>query len=101
MNATFINAAECFAWCIVQVTLFAAVALVVYGLLHRQRASRNVLLLAGSLAIVGVLTLASWSPWPQVGIHVTIFGTNDRQQYPTSRCVARGWHAQSLQRWAW
>jgi len=42
--------AECFAWCVVQVTLFTTAALVVYTIVRRQNAATNVWLLAGSLA---------------------------------------------------
>ena len=66
MNAmTFDFVAECFAWCVVQVTLFAAAALIIYALLRRRNPTSNVLLLAGSLMLVGMLTLTCWSPWPR------------------------------------
>ena len=60
-----IRFAECFAWCAVQVTLFAMAAAVVYWLVGRQRASRNVHLLAASFGAIAVLTAASVSPWPR------------------------------------
>ena len=58
-------AVEWFGWCFVQVTLFAAAVAVVYRLTCQQRAGRNVVLLAAALATVGLLTLASASPWPR------------------------------------
>lgn len=57
--------AECFAWCALQISVLAAATLLVYAILHRQSAPRNVLLLSGSLAAVIALTLACWSPWPR------------------------------------
>ena len=66
MSATSLTSlAECFAWCMLQVTLFAAAALCVYGLVRREMPERNVLLLAGSLGIVGLMTLTFVSPWPR------------------------------------
>ncbi len=66
MSATSLTSlAECFAWCMLQVTLFAAAALCVYGLVRREMPERNVLLLAGSLGLVGLMTLAFVSPWPR------------------------------------
>jgi hypothetical protein len=55
---------ECFAWCMIQVTLFAVAALLVYSLVRRQGSHRNVLLLVASLAIIGLMTLICLSPWP-------------------------------------
>ena len=64
-EVTIGNVVESYAWCILQVTLFAAAALLVYGLVRRQSSDRNGLLLTASMAVVGLLTMACISPWPR------------------------------------
>ena len=57
--------AESFAWCAAQVTLFTVVASCLYGAARRLQGHANAALLGASLAIVGLLTLMSISPWPR------------------------------------
>ncbi len=57
--------AESFAWCMLQVTIFTAFVAAAYGILRRIRPGTSSALLAFSLAVVGLLTLASVSPWPR------------------------------------
>ncbi len=54
-----------YGWCIVQVTLLAAVAGGVYLVARRLRAGGNVSLLAATLAAVALVTVLSLSPWPR------------------------------------
>ncbi|MGI9456005.1 MAG: DUF1559 domain-containing protein [Aeoliella sp.] len=52
-------------WCVVQVTLFAIVAGVVYLLVRRVSSSSGAATLVGSLTLVLGLTLLATSPWPR------------------------------------
>lgn len=52
-------------WCIVQVTLFAGVAGIVYLAARRLGANLAPPLLAGSLTLVLLLTILAGSPWPR------------------------------------
>src|SRR6185503_14309887 len=56
---------EAFAWCMLQVTLFTAIVAGVYGVIRKARPGTSSALLAWSLAVVGLLTMACLSPWPR------------------------------------
>src|SRR5262245_63204447 len=52
-------------WCVIQVTLLAGVAALVYGLVRRNGPpARALAALAGLILIVG-LSVLTFSPWPQ------------------------------------
>jgi hypothetical protein len=76
--------AESYIWCVVQVTLVATSALMVYGLVRRQGANRNVLLLVASLAIVGLMTLTCLSPWPRWDFAGKSWSTESRTDAPVT-----------------
>jgi BlaR1 peptidase M56 len=82
--------AENYAWCIVQVTLFAAAALAVHGLLRHQSPDRNVRLLALSMATIGLMTFAFLSPWPRWGIVGEDVGSKTPAAEPTILFHASG-----------
>jgi beta-lactamase regulating signal transducer with metallopeptidase domain len=55
-------------WCVIQVTLLAGVAALVYGLVRREGPpARALAALAGLILIVGLSAL-TFSPWPQWGV---------------------------------
>jgi beta-lactamase regulating signal transducer with metallopeptidase domain len=56
--------AESFVWCMLQVTVFTTVVTLAYVAVRRAGATANAVMLVGCLAIVGMLTLLSASPWP-------------------------------------
>jgi Zn-dependent protease with chaperone function len=56
---------ESFAWCMLQVTLFALVAGLADLTTRRLRSNLSAVLLAVSLAVIAVFTLMSVSPWPR------------------------------------
>lgn len=53
------------AWCVLQVTLLATIAMVWYGLLRRAGPGARSLALFTGLSLIVLLTLLSVSPWPR------------------------------------